>query len=255
MATPLIGVCAAFEKARWGYWQQEAAIVPASYFAKIHKAGGVTLGLIPDARASSHPELLVDRLDGLLLIGGVDIEPAAYGAEKTSRTEQTEPRRDSFELALARAALQRDLPILGICRGMQLLNVATGGTLHQHLLDTGFSEHRPSPGRLDSKTFHEVEVGDGTLAAGLAGSGVQVVNSHHHQGVDVLGDGAVVTAWSVPDRLPEALEWPSCRYVLGVQWHPEAVELDHALTDFVSAAADRIRSKPRRPSLKGKALL
>lgn len=241
MSTPVIGVCAAFEQARWGYWHQEAAIVPATYLAKLHAAGGVPLGLIPDARVTGSPELLVDRIDGLLLIGGVDLEPAAYGAERTGRTEQTEPRRDSFELALAGAALRRDLPVLGICRGLQLLNVATGGTLHQHLPDSGFGEHRPSPGRLDSATFHEVEVGCDTLAARLAGSGVQTVNSHHHQGVDALGDGAVVSAWSLPDRLPEAVEWPSHRYALGVQWHPEAAELDHAFTDFVSAAAHRTR--------------
>lgn len=241
MATPVIGICAAFERARWGYWHQEAAIVPATYLAKTQAAGGVPLGLIPNAHATDRPELLLDRLGGLLLIGGVDVEPASYGAEKTGRTEQTEPRRDDFELALVRAAMRRDLPILGICRGVQVLNIATGGTLHQHLPDAGFDEHRRSPGRLDGTTFHDVEVDCDTLAARLSGSGVQAVNSHHHQGVDELGDGAVVTARSLPDRLPEALEWPSRRYVLGVQWHPEVAELDHALTDFVSAAAHHVR--------------
>jgi putative glutamine amidotransferase len=234
----VIGVCAAFEQARWGFWHQEAAIVPGTYLAKLHAAGAVPLGLIPDVRAGARADLLLDRLDGLLLIGGVDVEPAAYGAERTDRTEQTEPGRDAFELALARAALHRDLPVLGICRGLQVLNVATGGTLHQHLPDSGFAEHRPAPGRLDSETFHTVEVDSGTLAAGLAGAGVQVVNSHHHQGVATLGDGAVATARSLPDGVPEAVEWPAQRYALGVQWHPEAAELTHALTDFVAAAAE-----------------
>jgi len=235
MAPPIIGVCAAFETASWGYWTQEAAIVPATYLAKLHAAGAVPLGLIPDVQAASEPELLVDRIDGLLLIGGVDVSPASYGAPPDPLTEATEPRRDAFEIAIAQAALRRDLPVLGICRGMQILNVATGGTLHQHLTAAGFDEHRRSPGRLDHPTFHEVEVDCDSHAAGLAGSGVQTVNSHHHQGVDVLGADAVVTARSIPDLLPEAIEWPERRYALGVQWHPEALELQHALTDFVGA--------------------
>jgi putative glutamine amidotransferase len=237
MPRPIIGVCAAFEEARWGFWSQEAAIVPSTYLDKIRAAGGLALGLIPDPHATENPEMIIDRIDGLMVIGGVDVEPATYGADKTSRTEATEPRRDHFELSLTRAALQQDKPILGVCRGMQVLNVATGGTLHQHLLDAGFAEHRRSPGRLDSATFHEIDVDPGTHAASLSGSGVQVVNSHHHQGVDRLGAGAVISARSLPDRLPEALEWPAHRYVLGVQWHPEAIELQHALTDFVSSAA------------------
>jgi len=237
MTAPVIGVCSAFETASWGFWSQQAAIVPATYLAKVHAAGGVPLGLIPDTRAIESPELFIDRIDGLLLIGGVDVEPASYGATDNGRTEATEPLRDEFELVLAREAIRRDIPVLGVCRGMQILNVAAGGTLHQHLIDAGYAEHRPSPGRLDHETFHEVEVDCGTHAAMLCGSGVQIVNSHHHQGVDRLGKGAVVTARSLPDNLPEAIEWPGQRYALGVQWHPEAAELQHALTDFVNSAA------------------
>jgi putative glutamine amidotransferase len=237
MTPPIIGVCTAFEIAQWGFWKQEAAIVPSTYINKIRLAGGMPIGLIPDERAAEDPAMIIDRLDGLLLIGGVDVEPELYGEDRTERTEATEPRRDLFELSLVRSAMARDIPILGVCRGMQILNVATGGTLHQHLGDVGFAEHRRSPGRLDSATFHEIEVQPGTHTASLSGSGIQVVNSHHHQGVDRLGDGAVVTARSLPDQLPEALEWPDHRYVLGVQWHPEAIELEHALTDFVRSAA------------------
>ncbi|MBN3454814.1 gamma-glutamyl-gamma-aminobutyrate hydrolase family protein [Mycobacterium sp. DSM 3803] len=237
MTAPVIGVCTAFENASWGFWSQQAAIIPATYLAKIHAAGGIPLGLVPDTRAIENPGTIVDRIDGLLLIGGVDVEPSSYGATDTGRTEATEPLRDEFELVLAREAMRRDMPVLGVCRGMQILNVAAGGTLHQHLLDAGYAEHRPSPGRLDHQTFHEVEVDCDTHAAMLCGSGIQTVNSHHHQGVDRLGHGAVVTARSLPDQLPEAIEWPGHRYALGVQWHPEVDELQHALTDFINTAA------------------
>ncbi|WP_037370781.1 gamma-glutamyl-gamma-aminobutyrate hydrolase family protein [Amycolatopsis orientalis] len=237
MTTPVIGLCAAFESARWGFWEQPAALVPGTYVAKVQAAGGVPIGLIPGTGL----EPLLDRIDGLLLLGGVDVEPETYGAAKSGRTEATVPERDAFELALARAALARDLPVLGICRGMQVLNVAAGGTLHQHLPDAGFAEHRRSPGRLDEATFHEVDVVPHSHAAALAGSGLQVVNSHHHQGVEVVAAGAVVTARSVPDRLPEAIEFPGRHYALGVQWHPEVEHLPHALTGFVAAAADRAK--------------
>jgi putative glutamine amidotransferase len=238
---PVIGVCAAFETAQWGFWHQQAAIVPGTYLDKVQAAGGMAIGLLPDRRAARHPAVLVDRIDGLLVIGGVDFDPESYGAPRSARVEATEPLRDAFELALVREAMRRDLPILGVCRGMQILNVATGGNLHQHLTDAGFTDHRRKPGRLDHETFHEVDVDCDTHAAALSGSGLQVVNSHHHQGVDVLGKGAVVTARSVPDGLPEALEWPGRRYVLGVQWHPEAVELAHALTHFVTTATQTAR--------------
>ncbi|EME22662.1 peptidase C26 [Rhodococcus triatomae BKS 15-14] len=243
---PVIGVCAAFEAARWGFWDQRAAIVPATYLDKIATAGAIAIGLLPDERGAGEPDALLDRVDGLMLVGGVDVSPASYGEPQSDRTEATEPLRDTFELNLARAAMLRDIPILGICRGLQIMNVATGGTLHQHLLDAGYAEHRPSPGRLDHATFHEVDVVSGTRAAAVCGAGVQVVNSHHHQGVDVLGDGAVVTARSLPDHVPEALEWPQQRFALGVQWHPEAAELSHALTDFVSCTAETAPGEPLR---------
>jgi len=238
VTVPIIGVCAASEKARWGFWNIKAAIVSTSYIAKIQAAGGMAMGLIPDLRVADDPDLILDRVDALMLIGGVDLEPSTYGKAKSDRTEATAPERDCFELALTRGAMRRDMPILGICRGMQILNVATGGTLHEHLLDVGYIEHRPAPGRIDSATFHEVTVDPGTWAASMIGSGVQTVNSHHHQGVDQLGEGSVVSARSLPDGLPEAMEWPQCRYALGVQWHPESVDLQHALNDFVGAASE-----------------
>ncbi|ORV88590.1 gamma-glutamyl-gamma-aminobutyrate hydrolase family protein [Mycolicibacterium iranicum] len=234
---PIIGICAAYENAAWSFWNQPAAIVSSTYLNKVREAGGLAIGLIPDPSVVADPRLLLDRIDGLLLIGGADLEPGTYGQTKTDRTEGTAPARDAFEIALAAEALAMDLPVLGICRGLQILNVAAGGTLHQHLLDEGYEEHRRSPGRLDHPTYHDVVVTPGTLAASITGAGTSHVNSHHHQGIARIGDGASVTARSLPDDLPEALEWRGCRYVLGVQWHPEAVELEHALTDFVAAAA------------------
>jgi putative glutamine amidotransferase len=239
--TPVIGVCTVSEEATWGFWTQQAAIVPFTYVSKIRAAGGIATGLIPDDDAAVCPDLL-DRVDGLLLIGGVDVDPDTYGAPRSHRTEATDVRRDSFEIALTRAALRRDVPVLGICRGMQVLNVATGGTLHHHLTDSGFQQHRPQPGRLDSSTFHEVEVEANSHAAALAGPRRQMVNSHHHQGVETIGAGARVTARSVPDGLAEAIEWPDHRYVLGVQWHPEAPDLQHAFNDLVTASAAASRS-------------
>lgn len=235
--TPIIGICAALESARWGFWHQRAAIVPGTYLDKVHAAGAVAIGLLPGERSVDEADALVDRIDGLLLLGGVDVAPESFGQQPTERTEVTEPLRDTFEISLVRAALIRDLPVLGVCRGLQVLNVAMGGTLHQHLPDAGYGEHRRNPGRLDSTTFHEVEVEPASHAATMTGSGRQFVNSHHHQGVERIGDGAIVTARSLPDGLPEALEWPERRYVLGVQWHPEATELEHAFNDFIDHAS------------------
>ena len=223
MTPPIIGICAAYETAAWSFWKQPAAIVSSTYINKVCDAGGLGIGLIPHPAVLSYPWLILNRIDGLLLIGGADLEPSSYGRQRTERTEATAPDRDAFELALAQAALAADLPVLGICRGLQILNVAAGGTLHQHLLDEGYAQHRPSPGRLDHQTFHDIDVNPGTLAAHMTGAGVSRVNSHHHQGISTVGQGAVVTARSLPDGLPEALEWPQSRYALGVQWHPEAL--------------------------------
>ncbi|GAA2620056.1 gamma-glutamyl-gamma-aminobutyrate hydrolase family protein [Dactylosporangium fulvum] len=237
MNPPVIGICAAYERAAWAFWDQPAAIVAGTYVDKVRAAGGVPVALIPDPRVADDPGLLLGRVDGLLLVGGADIDPPAYGARRSPRTEATVPLRDRSEIALASAALAADLPVLGICRGLQILNVATGGTLHQHLPDEGFAEHRAAPGRLDGPAMHPVATAPGSLAEALAGPGVQSVNSHHHQGIARIGTGAVVTAWSLPDKLPEALEWPAHRYALGVQWHPEAVCLAHTFAGLVRAAA------------------
>lgn len=237
---PVIGICAALEPARWSFWDQPAAIVAQTYIEKVVAAGGVPIGLIAHARMAKSTDQLIDLVDGILLIGGVDMEPETYGAEKQPETERTAPVRDQFELALAAAALQVDLPVLGICRGMHVLNVAAGGTLSQHLLGDGYGEHRPDPGRLGASTRHEVVVSEDTLAAAAVGDGLRRVNSHHHQGVDLVAPQAVVTTRSAGDDLPEAIEWPSCRHAIGVQWHPEELGGDEAIAEFVHAASGAV---------------
>ena len=180
---------------------------------------------------------MLDLLDGLILAGGADIDPSAYGAEPHEETIGTVPERDTFEIALARSALERDLPLLGICRGMQLLNVAPGGTLIQHLPEShGHEDHRRTPGTFDGAD-HDVRLEPGSLAARAAGEEVHGTKSHHHQGVDRLGEGLGVTGWAELDELPEAIEAPDRRFALGVQWHPEADELSVVIESFVREAA------------------
>src|SRR5947208_3447151 len=169
MARPVIGICAGVEQARWSVWDQQAFLLPRSYVDAVHKAGGLALVLPPDPALAEDPDEALDMLDGLLLAGGTDIDPASYGARRHAKTTHTVPERDAFEIALARRALERDLPLLGICRGMQLLNVALGGTLHQHLPElVGHEHHRRVPGSFDGAD-HDVRLVAGSLAARAAG--------------------------------------------------------------------------------------
>jgi putative glutamine amidotransferase len=236
MPRPLIGICSALERARWSVWDAETELTPRSYIDAVQRAGGMALLLPVDEHLLEEPDEVLDLLDGLVLAGGADIDPSFYGQAPHAETKGTVPRRDAFELALTRRALERDVPVLGICRGMQLLNVACGGTLLQHLPDRyGHHEHRRSPGTFDDAD-HDVRLDEGSLAAAAAGEAVHGTKSHHHQGVDRLGDGLVVTGWSVMDELPEAIERPDRRFALGVQWHPEADERSRVIESFVRAA-------------------
>jgi putative glutamine amidotransferase len=219
---PAVGICTALERAQWGMWDRMAALLPYDYVTSIRRAGALALMIPPDPQLLDDPDLALDRIDGLILAGGADVDPSVYGAEAHAKTRNTVPERDRSEIALARAAIERDMPVLGICRGMQLINVALGGTLIQHVPDlVGHEDHRRNPGSFENSD-HDVRLEPGSLAARAAAEEVHRTKSHHHQAVDQLGEGLLVTGYSALDELPETIELPACRFVLGVQWHPEA---------------------------------
>jgi putative glutamine amidotransferase len=237
MSRPVIGICTALERAKWSVWDQKAYLLPRSYIVAVQRAGGIALMLPPDEALERDPDQVLDLIDGLILAGGADIDPASYGDVAHPETRGTVPERDGFEIALARRALERDLPLLGVCRGMQLMNVAAGGTLLQHLPDShGHHEHRRNPGTFDGAD-HDVRLAEGSLAARAAGELVHGTKSHHHQGIDRLGQGLEVTGWSAIDELPEAFEMPERRFALGVQWHPEADDRSRLISALVQEAA------------------
>jgi putative glutamine amidotransferase len=240
MARPVIGICTPLERARWGAWQLDAFLLPRNYVDAVHRAGAMALLLAPDPVLAEDPDEVLDSLDGLMLAGGADIDPHAYGAEPHPLTIGSVPERDAFEIAIVRRALERDLPLLGICRGMQVINVACGGTLHQDLPELlGHEEHRRVLGSFDGAD-HDVRLAPGSLAARAAGEQLHATKSHHHQGVDRVGDGLEVTGWAVVDGLPEALERTGRAFALGVQWHPEADETSRLIAALVEHAAQRV---------------
>ena len=237
--TCAIGICAAIEQVRWGPWEETVTMAPRSYATAVQAAGGLALLLPPGDGTTS--DAVLDRVDALILTGGSDVDPAFYGAAPHPETKDTWPERDRFELGLARGALERGMPVLGICRGMQILNVALGGTLVQHLPDLlGHSDHRHTPGAFAD---HEVRLEPGSLAAAAAGAERVTVKSHHHQGVDDLGEGLAVTGWSVPDDVVEAIEVGDHPFALGVLWHPEEEERSRVVEALVSAARAEVGAR------------
>ncbi|MFE2052879.1 gamma-glutamyl-gamma-aminobutyrate hydrolase family protein [Streptomyces sp. NPDC059459] len=224
---PLVGVSTYLETgARWGVWELEAALLPAGYPRLVQRAGGLAVMLPPDApeRAAA----AVARLDAVVIAGGPDVDPVRYGAERDPRTGPPARARDTWELALIEAALAAGVPLLGVCRGMQLLNVALGGTLVQHI-----EGHAEAVGVFGG---HPVTPVPGTLYAGVVPEEV-FVPTYHHQAVDRIGTGLVPSAHAA-DGTVEALELPSGRgWVLGVQWHPEMGEDARVMAALVNAAA------------------
>ena len=222
---PLIGISTYLEPGtRWGVWELEAALLPAGYPRLVQRAGGLAVMLPPDApeRAAA----AVAHVDGLVIAGGPDVDPVRYGAERDPRTGPPATDRDGWELALIRAALAERVPLLGICRGMQLLNVALGGTLVQHL--DGHVETVGAFGR------HPVKPVPGTRYADAVPEETSVP-SYHHQAVDNLGKGLVSSAHAA-DGTVEAIELASVDWVLGVQWHPEMGEDVRVMRALVEAA-------------------
>jgi putative glutamine amidotransferase len=230
---PVIGVSAALERSRWTVWDTEANLSPRTYSAALAACGAQTVILPPDDAIAAAPGEALDLLDGLVLAGGGDLDPSTYGESRGEQTVGVRPDRDRFELALAGAAFERDLPLLGVCRGMEVLNVARGGTLLQQL-ETA-PRHLHTPG---SFTDHEVDVEPGTLAARAVGAGRVGVRSHHHQGVGELGAGLVVSGRSIPDGVVEAIEAPGRRWTLGILWHAEEEAPSAVFDALVEAARD-----------------
>ena len=228
---PVIGITTYVEPARWGYWELEAALIPTDYVNAVEDAGGRPL-LVPPVEDGIEETL--EALDGIVFTGGSDIDPGEYGEEAHPETFGILKNRDLSELALLTAALERDMPVLGICRGIQVLNVARGGDLHQHLPEVvGHERHKNDPPGVFIE--HEVAIEPGTKLAGLLG-GAHGVKSHHHQGLKRLGDGLVESAHA-DDGTVEAIEDPNQRFALGVLWHPEAGENMRLFEALVQEAA------------------
>ena len=232
---PVIGLTTYLEQATQGVWDVRASFLPQQYFDGVTASGGVAVLLPPQPSPEPAAAAVLDGLDGLILTGGLDVQPELYGAERHPLTDPARPDRDAWELALLAGARERGIPVFGICRGLQLINVACGGTLHQHLPDAiGTERHRIGGGVFAENV---VEVEGGTRLAGILGEGATTVHSYHHQGVDRVGEGLVVSARD-DSGLVQAFEAPGDDYLLAVQWHPEENAEDRRLfLGLVAAAA------------------
>ncbi len=228
---PVVGITSYVEQARWGVWDVPASVLPFRYVERVEAAGGTAVVLPPAAAADAE---VLERLDAVVFAGGADLDPGLYGEEPHAETTGLRPERDAAEVPLMKAALDRDVPLLGICRGMQVLSVVRGGSLVQHLPDAvGHERHRPAPGTYG---LHDVRLEPGSLAHRLLGDRVSVP-SYHHQGLASPGDLSV-TGWA-DDETPEVVEDPSLRFALGVLWHPEAGDDLRLFEALVSAATTR----------------
>jgi gamma-glutamyl-gamma-aminobutyrate hydrolase PuuD len=234
----LVGVTTYSARAAWGPWDRPAAVVPATYVEMVAAVGARPVLLPPfgssAAGTAAGAPTVVDVLDALVLVGGGDVDPAAFGRSSHPETTGVDALRDASELALLAAALHADLPILAICRGHQLLNVHLGGTLHQHVPEVvGHGDHQPGPGQFSDIDIRTVP---GTRTAAIFGERLTVPCSHH-QAIDRLGNGLVATAYARQDpALVEAVELDGHRFVLGVQWHPEEAGDTRPVAALVDAA-------------------
>lgn len=229
-SAPVIGVVTYVEKAAFGPWEIDTALIPRSYVDAVVRAGGIPV-LLPPIGAGQRE--LVRRIDGLVLSGGADIDPARYGQERDERTKVVRPERDGYEFELLTEAVAVGLPVFAVCRGVQLCNVALGGTLVQHLPDSlGSETHLPTPGVYGSTRVT-------TLAGSRLGEivGAQLdVHCHHHQAVGTLADGLRATAWSVDGTIEAAESVSDDHYLIGVQWHPEEGVDDRLFAELIAQA-------------------
>jgi putative glutamine amidotransferase len=240
--TPVIGITAYDDEAAWRNWKARAALLPYAYVNAVRQAGGRPV-LLPPGGDADEASATVAGLDGLVVSGGPDIDPVRYGQARHPRTQPSVPVRDAWDLAVTGAALTAGVPLLAICRGMQVLNVCRGGTLHQHVPDlVGHERHEGTPGFY---ARHRVRVSpDSVLAGILPEPGYFEVPTYHHQAVDLPGDGLRAAAWA-EDGLIEAVETGPSElgglpgFVLGVQWHPEQGDDVRLFGALVSAAAER----------------
>ena len=229
---PVIGITAGELVASYGIWEERASLVPADYIHATADAGGIPVVLSPVAGIA---DALIERIDGLMLTGGVDVDAALYGADRHPLAQLPDPVRDEFEIALLDAALAKGLPVLAICRGIQMLNVWRGGTLHQHLPDVvADDEHMAIPGTFGR---HPVRIDPASRVATIIGRTEVSVPTHHHQAVDRVGKGLIASAWA-EDGTVEALEDPAYLFLVAVQWHPEVGD-DPSLFEGLVAASER----------------
>ncbi|PNW09934.1 gamma-glutamyl-gamma-aminobutyrate hydrolase [Microbacterium testaceum] len=244
--TPVVGLTTYLERAKQGVWDVRASFLPQQYFDAVTASGASAVLLPPQPRPEQAAAAVLDGLDGLILTGGLDVQPELYGAERHPLTDPARADRDAWEIALLAGARERGIPVFGICRGLQLINVARGGTLHQHLPEAlGTERYRIGGGVFAENT---VEVDAGTRLAGLVGAGPLTVHSYHHQGVDRVGDGLRVTA-RTDDGLVQAVETEGDDYLVAVQWHPEENAEDRRLfLGLVAAAAVYRASRAAAPS-------
>jgi putative glutamine amidotransferase len=226
---PVIGVATGELVASYGVWKEKAALVPADYLDAVARAGGIPVVLAPVDGAAE----LIDRIDGLVLTGGADVDSALYGEERHPKAQRPDQARDRFEIELLEEATSRNMPVLAVCRGIQIVNVWRGGTLHQHLPEfTGHTGHMAVPGTYG---VHPLRIDPDSQLGAIIGQSAAEVPGHHHQAPDRIGDGLVASAWA-DDGIVEGLEDPSLQVFVAVQWHPEMGD-DPSLFEGLVAAA------------------
>ncbi|WP_197508375.1 gamma-glutamyl-gamma-aminobutyrate hydrolase family protein [Mycobacterium sp. E802] len=232
-ARPVIGLTTYLQQAQTGVWDVQASFLPQIYFEGVSSAGGIAVLLPPQPADGDVVDRVLDRIDGLVITGGPDVDPARYGRQPHPATNAPDIARDAWEFALLEGALRRGIPVLGVCRGAQVLNVALGGTLHQHLPDViGNTHHQQGNAVFGTSAVHTVP---NTALAALIGE-TSDAQCYHHQAIDLLGEGLVVSARDA-DGVIEAVEYPGDAFVVGVQWHPEETLDDLRLFAAVVDAA------------------